>query len=245
MSSAEINHPLSAEQRECLLASPLLAGLDVVRQEEVIALGCIRKWKRGDFLFMDGAPVNCIYYLLNGKAREYYCNGSGAEFQRCLAHPGSHIGLHNTLNREARHTHTCAALTPIVAFAWQASSFIGYLRRHPEIGLAVATILSRSFESSCRRNCLCQKTGARSRIAGYLLSRLCVQCEQPCGCSREAHPLHIDLRPLTHAAEDINLARETFSRTLSVFHDEGILSCSRGMVIIHNVDALKNLSGDD
>lgn len=243
MSSAEINHPLSAEQRECLLASPLLASLNAAKQEELISLGSIRKWKRGDFLFMDGDPVNAIYYLLTGKAREYYCNGSGEEFQRRLAHPGCYLSLHNVLNREKRHTNSCMSLTPVCVFSWQASAFVAYLRRHPEIGLAVAITLSRLFESSCRRNCLCQKAGAKNRIAGYLLSKLCLQCEQPCGCGQEVNVHHIDLRPLNHAAEDINLARETFSRTLVSFQDEGIISCRRGMVVIHDVDALKNLSG--
>lgn len=243
MTTPEKAHAFPSGHRQALLGSPLLANLDAARQEELITLGSIREWKRGDFLFMAGDPVNAIYYLLTGKAREYYCNGSGDEFQRCLAHPGCYLSLHNVLNREDRHTNSCMALTPVAAFAWPSSVFAAYLQRHPEIGLEVAITLSRSFESSCRRNCLCQKVGAKSRIAGYLLSKLCLQCEQPCGCSREPHAHHIDLRPLTHAAEDINLARETFSRTLVSFQDEGIISCRRGMVVIHDVDALKNLSG--
>lgn len=243
MTKPEKDQAFPSGHWQALLCSPLLAGLDADKQEELISLGSTRELKRGDFLFMDGDPVDSIYYLLTGKAREYYCNGSGEEFQRRLAHPGCYISLHNVLNREKRHTNSCMALTSVCAFSWQALAFVTYLRLHPDIGLAVATTLSRSFESSCRRNCLCQKAGARNRIAGYLLSKLCLQCEQPCGCSREAHSHHIDLRPLTHAAEDINLARETFSRTLVSFQDEGIITCRRGMVVIHDVDALKNLSG--
>lgn len=243
MTTQENDQAFPPGHRQALLGSPLLAGLDAAKQEELISLGSIREWKRGDFLFMEGDPVNAIYYLLTGKAREYYCNGSGDEFQRRLAHPGCYISLHNVLNREKRHTNSCMSLTPVCAFSWQASAFVTYLRHHPEIGLAVAITLSKSYESSCRRNCLCQKAGAKNRIAGYLLSKLCLQCDQPCGCSREAHAHHIDLRPLNHTAEDINLARETFSRTLVMLHDEGIISCRRGMVVIHDVEALKNISG--
>jgi len=243
MTTQENDQAFPSGHRQALLGSPLLAGLDAAKQEELISLGSIRKWKRGDFLFMDGDPVDSIYCLLAGKAREYYCNGSGDEFQRRLAHPGCYISLHNVLNREKRHTNSCMALTSVCAFSWRVTAFETYLRHHPEIGMAVAITLAGSFESSCRRNCLCQKAGARSRIAGYLLSKFCVGCNQPCGCSGDTHSHHIDLRPLAHAAEDINLARETFSRTLVMFHDEGIISCRRGMVVIHDMEALKNISG--
>jgi len=243
MTTPKKENTILPEFRQALLVSPLLASLDPAWQDELIGYGSVKKWKRGDFLFIDGAPVNAIYYLLVGKAREYYCNSSGDEFLRHLAQPGCYISLHNVLNRDAHHTNTCMALTSISAFSWPVSVFMQYLRHHPELGLAIAATLSQSLESFCRRNCLCRKAGARGRIAGYLLSKLCIKCNQPGDCSRNLDPHHIDLRPLIHAAEDINLARETFSRTLITFQDEGILSCRRGMVVIHDIEALKNLSG--
>jgi CRP-like cAMP-binding protein len=243
MTPPEKDNTILPQYRRGLLDSPLLANLDRAWQEELIGVGSINKWKRGDFLFMDGDPVDAIYYLLVGKVREYYCNSSGDEFLRRLAQPGCYISLHDVLNRKPHHTNTCMALTSITAFSWPATTFMHYLRRHPELGMAVAAMLSHSFELSCRRNCLCQKVGARSRIAGYLLSQFCVDCNQSCVRSGSKHPRQIDLRPLAHAAADINLARETFSRTLVMLHDEGIISCRRGMVVIHNVDALKNISG--
>lgn len=234
---------LAPEHRRAVLSSSLLVNLEPNRQEALLHLGVVRNWKRGEFLFLDGAPVDAIFYLLKGKAREYYCNGTGCEFQRGLLHAGCHVSLHNVFHQKQRHTNTCQALTAVTAFVWPSASFIEYLRRCPELGVQVATILAGSLESSCRRNCLCRKVGARSRIAGYLLSRFCVDCEQSHGCGGKTPSCPIDLRPLTHAAEDINLARETFSRTLVTLHDQGIISCHRGMVVIHDLEALKNISG--
>ena len=229
---------------QALHDSSLLRNLAPPLREELIGLGCLHTWKRGGYLFEEGSPIHHFYLLLTGKAREYYCGGTGAEYLRRLARPGCYVGLHSAFGNLTHYSHRCQALTPVTAFAWPSAPFVDYLVRHPDIGLAVSAILAEYFEHSCRKSCLCRKPEARCRVAGYLLSRMCSDCGQRC-CHRSPgkHAHHLDLWPLAHAAEDINLSREAFSRALVTLQKEGILHCDNGRITILDLDALKRCSG--
>ncbi len=235
---------LSPERRQLLYTSPLLRDLEPELREHVIEIGCLQAWKRGDYLFDETSPVRYFFLLLAGTAREFYCSGTGAEYLRLLARPGCYLGLHSAFCNRQRYSHRCQALSAVTVYAWPIGPFIDYLSHHPNIGMAVSAILADSFEHSCRRNCLCRKPAARSRVAGYLLSRLCSECRQRCNrpdTDRHAHL--IDLWPLTHAAEDINLTRESFSRALLSLQKEGAVLCNNGKVTILDLVALKSISG--
>lgn len=236
---------LSVEYRFLLEHSPLLRDLEPRLRDELIKGGCLQTWKRGTFLFDEGCPIHHFYLLLSGKAREYYCGGTGAEYLRRLARPGCYVGLHSVFCNRECYSHRCQALTALITFSWPSAAFVDHLRRHPNIGLAVSVILADYFEHSCRRNCLCRKPTARSRVAGYLLSRLCCECKQQCRRIpvNSAHSHLLDLRPLTHAAEDVNLTREAFSRALISLQKEGILHCDNGRITILQLGSLKAVSG--
>lgn len=238
---------LPPEERRNLEASPLLHPLAPERREELIALGALRTWSRGKTLYKDGDQVERFYFLITGKVREFYSDGSGIEFLRRLVLPGHFIALHNVFNRDARHTNSSITLTSATAWAWPVTSFLDYLHHHPSLGLAVAAALSQSYEQICRHHCLCRKPVARCRVAGYLLSRICLDCAQSCADTTTApnHDHCLDLSPLSQAAEEIHLARETFTRALFSLQEEGILTCNRGTITIHNVMALKNICAID
>ena len=246
MTDLQTTFPLTQAHLQALRDSSLLRNLAPPLREELIGLGCLHTWKRGGYLLEEGSPIRHFSLLLNGKAREYYCDGTGTEYLRRLARPGCYIGLHSALGDQTHYSHRCQAMTGVTAFAWPTSPFVGYLVRHPDIGLAVSAILAEYFEHSCRKNCLCRKPGARCRVAGYLLSRMCSDCGQRCSHhSPGTHAHHLDLWPLAHAAEDINLSREAFSRALVTLQKEGILLFDNSKVTILDLEALKRWSGVD
>ncbi|MBM9538712.1 Crp/Fnr family transcriptional regulator [Desulfobulbus alkaliphilus] len=233
------------EERQALEASPLLHPLSRQQRGELITLGSRRVWSRGQTLYKDGDPVEGFYFLCSGKVREFYSDGSGIEFLRRLVLPGHFIALHNMFNRDRRHTNNCKTLTAATAWTWPISPFIEFLHHHPSLGMAVAAALSQSYEQICRRHCLCRKPVARCRVAGYLLSQICLDCAHPCADTEANHEHCLDLSPLGHAAEEIHLARETFTRALMSLQEQGILTCNRGKITIHNVMALKNICAID
>lgn len=244
MTIFKTSFPVTPEHLNLLQQSPLLRNLPPHLRDDLIGIGSLREWKRGRFLFDEGSPVRHFFFLLDGKAREYYCGGTGTEYLRRLARPGCYVGLHSAFCNREHYSHRCQALTAVTAFSWPTSDFVDHLSRNPDIGLAVSAILADYFEHSCRKNCLCRKPAARCRVAGYLLSRLCTDCHQRCSRNGTSHHAHqLDLWPLTHAAEDINLTREAFSRALVTLQKEGMVRCDNGRVTILDIEALKRCSG--
>lgn len=233
---------LSLEYRQALASSPLLRNFEPARRKELLGLGSARGWKRGDYLYRAGDPIDAFFFLLSGTAREFY-SGGGDDYLRRLARPGCYVSLHSVFDRKQRYGHYCQALSAIVAFAWPVSVFAEHLRSHPELGLEMAGVLAEYFEHSCRKNCLCRKPAARSRVAGYLLSRLGGENAQRRDGFRSDPDQQVDLWPLTQAAEDINLSRESFSRALVALKRDGLVSCAHGKVIIHDLKGLKSVSG--
>ena len=226
-----------------LLNSSLVRGLSISLQNKLLSIGSSGIWKKGDHLFMEGSRVERFYYLFSGKVREYYFNSSGEEFLRRVVYPDHYISLHNIFNTNRTYTYYSEVLTTINAFSWPVDAFLDILCSNPELGLHVATVLSMTIERSCRQNCLCRKARGTQKVAGYLLSKQksCYSTSSYCPeaeCCRK-----IDLRPVSLAAQEVCMARETFSRILISFQKKKIISTNRGMITILDSDTLKAICG--
>jgi CRP-like cAMP-binding protein len=97
---------------------------------------------------------------------------------------------------------------------------------------------------SCRHACLCRKTLAVSRVAGYLLSQhrgLC--CPENRTCPLERIPTTLNISPMALTANELCLARETFSRALSQLQRNNLIRISHGEVELIDIGRLKQVSG--
>jgi len=228
-----------------ILGSPLLHGLSKDLQKDLLAMGTFRKWQRNEALFIDGDPVDYVYYLISGTIKEYYSDGFGDEFLRKIFNPGGYISLHSVVRQQQFYTYSCMAVMLSDCFVIKAENFIEILKQESELSLKIAIILSGEYENSCRKKCLCKKVKAVSKVAGYLLSKqnngMCpnsgYQSNLTC-CNRR-----IDLRPLELSACDVCLVRETFTRALTALQKQNIIRSWRGVVEILDEDALKEICG--
>ena len=235
---------LSSANCCALINSSLVRGLPKDLQDELLVTGSSGKWEKGEHLFMEGSRVERFYYLFTGKVREYYFNGSGEEFLRRVVYPDNYISLHNIFNTTGIYTYCSEVLSPATAFSWPVDPFLDILRRNPELGLKVATVLSTTIERSCRHNCLCRKARGMQRVAGYLLSKQKSCCSESSYCSDAVDCCcMIDLKPIGLAAQDVCMARETFSRILASFQKSNIISTNRGVVTVLDNELLKEICG--
>lgn len=239
-SSPAKSRGLSGKEKNLLADSPLLQGLSPELQEELVRAGTVRTLRRGEFLFMDGDPVQSVYYLLFGKLQEYYCGEAGEMCLRRILQPGSYISLHLFFTEQQTYTYTCEAVTGARYFFWTSRDLQEILMREPCLGVKAAGILSGYVEKICRLNCLCRKPQAVSRVAGFLLR---VSRRTPESSAESAPPLPVDLRPLGLTASTICLARETLSRALSSLQEKEVIRIKNSTVDILDLDALKRISG--
>ncbi len=232
------------EDKRRLLKSPLLSGLPAEVTHQMLASGKMNTLKRGELLFMDGDEVQGFSFILAGKLKEYFPTSDGTEVLRRILFPGNYISLHKIFKRESRYTYFGEAVCSMRFFSWPRESFTALMTTQPALSINVAEVLSEYVESSYRHNCLCRKTLAIAKVAGYLLKKSLPTCQDDlCYCDVQHTPCKADLRPLNLAAMDVCLARETFSRALSSLQEKGHIRVKNGVADILDVEELKRISG--
>lgn len=240
-----INIPgLSFQDKTFLLGSQLINGLPDTLQTQLLKIGISTSIKRKELLFMAGDAINYIYFIFSGKVKEYYTTETGEDCLRSILVPGSYISLPLVFSKQQTYSYTCEAVSEVRYFKWGMKDFMTILHREPSLGFKVSCILSCCIENSCRLQCLCRKTQAVSRVAGYLLRQCNPLYLSPAFHSKDKHlKFKADIRPIEQTASDICLARETFSRALSSLQKKNYILVKNGIVEILDVDALKEMSG--
>jgi len=231
-----------------LRQSPLFKDLPPDVQKALLQ-GKTKSLKKAQLLFMAGDPVDEVFFIFSGKLKEYFSTETGDICLRRVIYPGDFISLHSLFLKQDIYPYTCEVIQSADYFVWKSSYFLEILHQEPTLGIRVATVLSEVIEDSCRLHCLCRKPHALPRVAGFLLRQTAFpSCNTHLGCSDDHAPemhsvLSANIRPLDLTASNICMARETFSRALSVLQDFEYIDNRGGVVGVLNVKGLKQICG--
>ncbi|MCB2218411.1 MAG: Crp/Fnr family transcriptional regulator [Desulfobulbaceae bacterium] len=227
---------------EAVPADPLAALFDGVGDEAAARVqreGRRRDWRRYEHLFLAGGPADTVHIVLHGRLRDYYGDGGGNEHLRRIVTPGDIVPFCLLCHRERSHASSCRALCRSTTFDLPLPLFLELAHGHSRFAVNLALAAARQLEHSCRDGCLCRKRQARARVAGYLLSRL----GRLPGCVGDGST--VDLRPLSVMAEELGLARETFSRLLMELERQKLVRNARGLVTVLDEAGLLAIATDD
>nr|WP_321465092.1 Crp/Fnr family transcriptional regulator [uncultured Desulfobulbus sp.] len=230
------------QERKGLLRSPLLRDLAPELRQSLSQMAILRTLRKGEYLFFDGEPIHHFHYLGSGRIKEYYPACDGEQCLRHIALPGHYLSLHQLLSGKPHYSYSAVAISASRCWSWPIDFFLDLMHREPTVSVQVVRLLSENVEHSCRHNCLCRKSRALAKVAGYLLSKSRMMTRQARLMGSMAPSVRIDLRPLELAAAEICLARETFSRALSCLDDRGLIQVVYGVVEILDEEGLKEIS---
>ena len=90
-------------------------------------------------------------------------------------------------------------------------------------------LLAHQIEEERTKRCLSQCINVRAKVATFLISSI-----NQNKTSELSTPLKIDLRPISLTAQELGIARETMSRTLSKLEQLEIITCQRGLIDVHD-----------
>nr|WP_320009490.1 Crp/Fnr family transcriptional regulator [uncultured Desulfobulbus sp.] len=200
------------KERTGLLFSPLLLRLSPELQQELQAMATFRPLRRGEHLFFEGEPIRQFHYLLSGRIKEYYSTNEGEQCLRHIALPGHYLSLHQLLSKHINYSYSARAIAASHCWSWPINYFSDIMHREPTVSVQIILLLSENVEHSCRHTCLCRKSRALAKVAGYLLSKNRQLTRQARLMGRKTPSVLIDLRPLKLAADEICLARDFFPR---------------------------------
>lgn len=232
---------IDSQDTRLLQKSALLAGLEPSQQEALLACGRKISKKKGEFLFLDGSEIDSVYYVMAGKIREYFTNPDGGECLRRISSTGQYLLLRQLFDDNKVHEYSSDTITTTTLYCWRAKELKTMVSRVPALACSVGKILAADSEQLCRHLCLCRKSNAVSRVAGYLLSRH-QAATKALSLSHSGKEISVNLKPIGISAGDICLARETFSRALSTLQQQELIRVSCGMAILTDIKGLKRLS---
>jgi len=197
-----------------------------------------REYKRGDILFLEGAPARTYFVVGEGQVKVFQTSVEGFEVILHILGPGELVGAFPTLGK-GTYPAGAQALTDLVAYSISSQAFDSILKDYPVVAINLLRFATRVLQASHEKLREMATERVEQRIA-RTLARLANQI----GRQTEVGIL-IDA-PLTRQdlAEMTGTTVFTVSRTLKSWEREGILEVGREKVTITDPHRLVFLGED-
>jgi CRP-like cAMP-binding protein len=217
------------ETAEFLATIPLLSGLDPAELGRLADVTNKRSYPKGSVIVFEEDPGDALYLIREGSVKVVLIGPDGREVILGVLAVGEHFGELSLIDDQPRSAHVIA-MEDTSLLVLRRDDFRRRVEENPTLAWALLTELSRRL----RR--------ADGTIGGLVLlevpariARLLVQLAVDGGGSRIE-------RALTHQtiAQMIGASRETVSRTMRIFQDEGLISVERRRISIANRPELEH-----
>lgn len=210
-----------------------MSARDQVSVWQVITdLGRPRAYGPGELLFVEGDRSSSVYACISGRIRIFLTTPSGRELLLGIKQSGDEFGELSAIDGRPRSA-TARAIDRSVVAVLAADRFVEELHRVPLLSVAVCQNLSaelrRANDRLVTRNC----DSARIRTGRMLVELASLRMRHG------GDVTHYEL-PITQSdlAGWIGATRESVARALAEFRREGLVSTSRGCIVVHEVQAL-------
>lgn len=208
---------------------PPFAELDEAALDALRRAVATRSFAPGQILFFEGDAAPGVWFVRGGRVRIFKLARDGREQVLCVAHAHTCAGC--PLFFGGTNPASAEALDDGTLFYVPSSAVEGLVAAYPQIGVALLRVLAE-----------------RQRVLVDVATTLVLRCV----AARVAQVLLAESGGaagaavgLTHAAlaQRVGVAREVVSRTLSRWSRDGILTCRRGSIVLHEPAALRRQLG--
>jgi len=226
---------VSRQETAPLLARvPAFASLSQDELERTADVAVPRTWEAGQVVFREGDEGDTTYVVCTGSVRVLRSHSDGRAITLAELRPGEMFGDLAMYGGETRSA-TVEALEPATAVALLAADMRRLLRAHPDLAVKMLASLADRVRAANDRIARQSFQGVAGRVAGALLAQ--VEARQSEGAAEG------DVEVAATQSEIAQLAgssRESASRFLATLEREGLVTCRRGRVIVHEPAALRN-----
>lgn len=214
---------MSTATLQALKAIPLFRTLSEGDLSALAGLLRERRYPRGSIVLAQGDPGDSLFLIAEGQAKVAVLAEDGREVILSVLGPGGVFGEMSLLDDEPRSAHVIA-MTDAVLLQLRREDFRSRLRASPELAVALLAELSRRLRRADETIAGLALLDVNGRIATLLLD-----------LAREEGGLRIS-RKLTHATigQMVGASRETVSRTMRSLVVRGVISVTRGEILLRD-----------
>jgi CRP/FNR family cyclic AMP-dependent transcriptional regulator len=219
---------MTAQTADFLASVPMFSGLQRDELLKFAELTRERTYPKGSVILFQGDPGDSLYVLRQGRAKVVLIGEDGREVILGVLEPGAHFGELALIDDQPRSAHVIA-MEDSQLLILRREDFRRRVEANPSVAWALLTELSRRLRRADQKIGGLVLLDVPGRIARLLLD-----------LSSESTNGTID-KPLTHQtiAQMIGASRETVSRAMKEFQQEGLIRVERRRIAVANRDALE------
>lgn len=214
----------------CQLSAEGLGGFD--------SITVTKAFQKGTMLFVEGQPAGGVFMLCQGKVKLSTCSRDGKIIILEIAEPGNVLGLSAAMNGADYET-TAEVLELCQVNYVGTADFLRFLGSNPEACLNAARQLSRNYQTAYRQI----RSLGMSDSVGDKLAKLFLGWSGNGKCEA-GNTVHVK-NFFTHEemSEMIGSSRETVTRALRSFRENGLITLKGSDLTIHDRHRLKAVIG--
>jgi CRP/FNR family transcriptional regulator/CRP/FNR family cyclic AMP-dependent transcriptional regulator len=216
-----LRHPLVNPQFVRELA--LFRSLDDTQIAEVGALLKERHFRKGDIIFHQDDPGDCLFIIDSGQVRIYLLNTDGREITIRIYGPATMFGEFAVLDGKRRSA-SAVAIADATTFVLYRDDFMDLLRGNFAIVERVISLLTERLRYTTTYSEHLAFLSGPSRLAAVL-----VELAHQKGTSQDPVRLQFTQYEL---ATFVNTSREWVSKCLGKFADQGLIRVDKGAVVV-------------
>jgi CRP-like cAMP-binding protein len=208
-------------------ACPTFAGLGEDQLNEIAAVAKPHHFKKGEFIFHQGDPPEFFYVVEQGIVKTFKVSTFGKHIIVKIA------GFGDTLNASAlfgeKHFVSAQAIDEVVVLSIRKKDYLTLVNKYPLIAMNIVTILGKGLDNEYERILDLVGETVEHRLCNFLFM-LFIKFGTTLSLTRE------------ELAELAGTTTETSIRVLSRLKAAGIISSSRGRIVILNQAKLQALA---
>ena len=212
---------------------PLFCNLSEEELSQFAQIAKERFFEKGQAIFYEEDMGTSFYLIVSGQVKIVVLSNDGREHILGLLNEKNFFGEMSLLDGEPRSA-TAIALEDVKVIFISRDSFIRILRENPDICLKILVTLSKRLRQTDKRVESLAFLSAPGRVARTLL-----EFAAEYG-NKKDDGIHIHHKMIRQEFANIaGTSRETLTRVLMDFQDEGILTLSKNLIVLNSLDRLK------
>jgi CRP-like cAMP-binding protein len=216
--------------------SGFLTQLAPAERAELERRGRRREWSRGEVVCREADTSDWVLVLLAGRVKISSNTADGTEVVLEVRGPGSLVGELSAIDRQPRSA-TVTAMEKVTGLVVPYADFEAFLQGHGGVALLLLRTLAGRLRDADRRRIEFGAHDTTGRVAARLVELVERFGQQTPDGVRIALPLTQD-----ELAGWIGASREAVSKALGVLRSHGWIETSRLRVVVHDLEALRELA---
>jgi CRP/FNR family transcriptional regulator len=231
-----LTSPIRRSEPHLVAPSNYLARLSPADHADLLTLGVLQRYQKGDLVFHAGAPGHHVYFLIRGRVKIYQYSPQGRVVILWFCFPGEIFGLAEVVRGGGRVVNAQACETSEVLAVSQ-ERFREFIATHPGAALLSMEVLSSRLRILGEILVNLVSDDVNTRIAKLIL-RLSARYG-----TRVGKDIFLNI-PLTHQeiADMVGTSRQTVTAALSALKRQGALSIDNHCIHIESEELLNEIT---